>query len=307
MAFRALLPATLRAMRGARDRFAGSRATDLDAGRHCYPARSVSEFAPKRSSTLEWRSRRPPSRVHRWPRASRAAARRSTKVSVARSCACLSLFLLEPLALRSELLEPRRPRHASIAPLWRAPRQLAPSACALLHRAFGVLERHAATRVAARALASRPGPSSLNTMVDLLELDLIARDVRALISAICCSVRSQVLALPLDQILTMLKRLLEPSDLGADPVVAALNRVECARCGRLARRAASRCDVSVERCAAMAASSAICFSLNDRSCSPTSARKRIQTKGKQLGTDLALLGFEDLVAFCVLRLASADA
>ena len=69
------------------------------------------------------------------------------------------------------------------------------------------------------------GPELAQHLLELLELDLVACDVRVdlrdlLIGAL------QVLALALDELLAMLQRLLEPRDLRADLVVAALHRAE---------------------------------------------------------------------------------
>ena len=87
------------------------------------------------------------------------------------------LFLLQPLALSSELLEPR------VLDMNRAlcGREILvdalPLRARLLHGPLGVLEvllRAALNGV--RVLEARS--SSLRTLLELLELDLIARDVR---------------------------------------------------------------------------------------------------------------------------------
>ncbi len=94
----------------------------------------------------------------------------------------------------------------------------------LLHGVLGALEILLRRPLKAMRLFEA-GAELAKHALELLELDLVARDVRVELGDLLIGAR-KVLALPLDQVLAVLKRLLEPRDLGADSVIAALNDAE---------------------------------------------------------------------------------
>ena len=99
-----------------------------------------------------------------------------------------------------------------------------PFRASLLHGLLGLLE--VLLRAALHGVRLlEPGPELAEHALDLLELDLIARDVRVDLGDLLIGAL-KVLALALNEILAMLQRLLEPRDLGADLVIAALNGAE---------------------------------------------------------------------------------
>ena len=209
------------------------------------------------------------------------------------------LFLLQPLPLSSELLEAR------VLDMNRALRgreilaDALPLRARLLHGPLGVLEvllRAALNGV--RLLEARL--QLAQNALELLELDLIARDVRVDLGDLLIGAL-QVLGLALDEILTMLQRLLEARDLAADPVVAALHGAEAlVAVGELHAQLLDRGfggtlrrDGGLERDLLLAERMLLLGDFGSQ-CA--------QSQREQLGVDLALLGLEVLVALRVLRL-----
>ena len=103
----------------------------------------------------------------------------------------LLLLLLEPLALRSELLEPRVldvNRALGGGELFA---HAFPLRARLLHRVLGLLEVSAATCAASQYACFEAGTELAQHALELLELDPVARDVRVelrdLLSVLCRS------------------------------------------------------------------------------------------------------------------------
>src|SRR5688572_30871063 len=91
----------------------------------------------------------------------------------------------------------------------------------LLHGLLGALEILLRRPLQGMGLFE-PGAELAEHALELLELDLVARDVGVELGDLAVGAL-EVLALPLDQVLAVLQRLLEARDLGADAVVVALD------------------------------------------------------------------------------------
>src|SRR6185369_1767091 len=133
-------------------------------------------------------------------------------------------LLLEPVTLDTQLLGQRvldaRRAFGGRELLADLSRALAPA----LEDSLGVLELELRRALQSLRLLE-PGRELTEQLVELRELDLVARDVRLNFGDLRVGAL-QILGLPLDQLLAVLNGLLETRDLGADLVVAPLHGVE---------------------------------------------------------------------------------
>ena len=148
----------------------------------------------------------------------------SAKLRAARSSACLC----RSFSSRSPWARSCSVSVSSTSVERSAAASSSPSCCAALAPALqgslSVLELE--LRAALQGLRLiEPGRELAEQLVELRELDFVARDVRLDLGDLRVGAL-KILGLPLDQILAMLNGLLETRDLGADPVVAALNGIE---------------------------------------------------------------------------------